>query len=227
MPRSLDIDWQGERLTLLPSRAIGWSAQRALVVADLHLGKPASFRALGVPAPEAVTAADLARLTHALQETNASRLIILGDLIHAASGRTDAAMTAVAQWRREHESLDILVVRGNHDRRAGDPPADWRCRCVDGPFPLGALDLVHEPESAADRPALAGHIHPAVAAAAPFGPARLRAPCFWFGPALAVLPAFGGFTGCRAVRPAAGDRVFAVGEDSVDDLASRASAQRR
>jgi hypothetical protein len=35
-------------------------------------------------------------------------------------------------------------------------------------------------------------------------------PCFHFGPEIGVLPAFGGFTGSRRVRPRRGDRVFVV-----------------
>lgn len=227
MPPSLEIRWRDQELHLLASRALWWPRRRALVVADLHLGKPAAYRALGVPAPEAVTDADLARLDQAIGGVHAERLIILGDLIHAASGRTDATMDAVARWRRAHQTLDILVVRGNHDRRAGDPPTEWRCACVDGPHREGDLDLVHEPDSAADRPALAGHMHPAVAGASTTGPSRLRAPCFWFGASVAVLPAFGVFTGARAVRPGRGDRVFAVGEGSVLEVACAASDRRR
>ncbi len=227
MPPSLEVRWHGQELHLLASRALWWPSRRALVVADLHLGKPAAYRALGVPAPEAVTEADLVRLQEAIRHVDAERLIILGDLIHAVSGRTDATMDAVGRWRRAHQALEILVVRGNHDRRAGDPPAEWRCDCVDGPFAEGDLDLVHEPDSAAERPALAGHIHPAVAGAAPVGPSRLRAPCFWFGPMVAVLPAFGVFTGARAVRPAPGDRVFAVGDGSIAEVACAASLRRR
>ncbi|MBL0921995.1 MAG: ligase-associated DNA damage response endonuclease PdeM, partial [Phycisphaerales bacterium] len=210
-----------ERLTLLGSRALWWPAQRALIVADLHLGKPATFRALGVPAPEAVTAADLARLDQALDAVGAPRLFILGDLLHAAAGRAPCTLEAVANWRSARPALHVLVIRGNHDRRAGDPPHDWRFECADGPFPIGPFDLIHEPEQQAGRPALAGHIHPAVAAAPSSGPGRLRPPCFWISHSLAVLPAFGGFTGCRAVRAARGDRLFAVGDGSVVEVPSR------
>ena len=39
-------------LRLLPERAVWWAEQETLLVADLHLGKPASFRAGGAPVPE-------------------------------------------------------------------------------------------------------------------------------------------------------------------------------
>ncbi len=223
MPLECEIDWRGHRFVLLPERALWWPEQRALVVADLHLGKPASFRSLGVPAPEAVTGADLARLTDAIRRTAAERLVVLGDLLHAASGMSDATIDAVNSWRALHRSLPVLVVRGNHDRRAGDPPAGWAFACEDGPLEMDGVDLAHEPDGPFERPALAGHIHPAVRAYATRGPGAVRAPCFWFGADVAVLPAFGGFTGCRVIRPARHDRVFAVGDGSVVEVRGAAA----
>jgi DNA ligase-associated metallophosphoesterase len=219
VPPTLDLDWCGERFTLLAERALWWPAEGALVVADLHLGKAASFRAQGVPAPEAVTSADLRRLSGAIERCRAERLVVLGDLVHASNGLTAPLLESFGAWRQRHAGLDVLMVRGNHDRRAGDPPRDWRIEPVDGPYRLGGLDLVHEPEHARRRAALAGHVHPAASARASQGPARLRAPCFWFAERLAVLPAFGGFTGCRVVKPARGERVFVLGEGAVAELA--------
>ena len=44
---------------------------------------------------------------------------------------------------------------------------------------------------------------------------HLRLPCFWFGDAVGVLPAFGAFTGMHAVQGAAEDRLFAVADNMV------------
>ena len=46
-----EISLAGEAVRLLPERAIYWERERALVVADLHWGKAATFRAAGVPLP--------------------------------------------------------------------------------------------------------------------------------------------------------------------------------
>ena len=46
----------------------------------------------------------------------------------------------------------------------------------------------------------------------------MRAPCFHFGPRVAVLPAFGAFTGMHPVRVRRGDRVFAIGPDAVVEV---------
>src|SRR6478752_4639680 len=105
----------------MAERALYWQREGALIIADLHWGKAATFRAAGVPLPPGTTTDDLARLDRALARTGARRLILLGDLFHARAGRHAAAtLVTVAAWRSAHPSLDVLLVRGNHDRSAGD-----------------------------------------------------------------------------------------------------------
>lgn len=221
---SIDIRWHGEALSLLAARAIWWPAQCALLVADMHLGKPAAFRAAGAPVPEAVTDADLARLDALLDRFTPRALLILGDLLHAKSGRTGATLSRIDAWRARRPDLPITLVRGNHDHSAGDPPDDLRICCVDAPHPRGGFALAHEPcEAPENTPTLAGHIHPAISMSSPSG--ALRAPCFHVGADLLTLPAFGGFTGARLIRPRAGDRVFPIGRGSIAELRLGAPAR--
>ncbi len=217
----LEVRWANNLMQLLPERALHLPAQQAAIIADVHLGKAATFRAAGIPVPEAATAATLARLDRVVQRTGCARLIVLGDLLHARSGQSAAVVDAVAAWRQRHRRLACTLVRGNHDRSAGDPPAAWEIECVEGGFQLGDFTLQHEPgERASSGPTLCGHLHPAVRLYDPAAGA-LRMPCFHFQPAVAVLPAFGDFTGTRCVRPAAADRVFVVGSDAVIELGSQ------
>ena len=210
----LPFDCGGERLALLPQRAVYLPAHRSLLVADAHLGKAVSFRRLGVPVPEATTGGTLARLDAALTATGAERVIFLGDLLHSARAQASATLAAVQRWRDQHALLDLVLVRGNHDRHAGDPPADWGVRAVDEPLRLGSLALMHHPRPVSGAYVLAGHLHPCAVLG---GRAhdRLRLPCFHFGPAVGVLPAFGEFTGMHALPRAPGDRVFVVQGDAV------------
>lgn len=217
MSSLVQIALAGEPVALLPERALFWPRARALVIADAHLGKAAAFRAAAIAVPEAVTAADLARLDHALERTGAARLLVLGDLLHARAGRSPAVLEAVAAWRARRPTLELLLVRGNHDRGAGDPPPAWGVACVDEPYALPPFVLRHLPEPHPAGYALAGHLHPAVALAGP-GRQRERLPCFLLGPRVAVLPAFGGFTGAATVRPRPGERVFVVAGDSVVEV---------
>lgn len=66
------IEHCGQTLWLLADKAIYWPARRALLVADLHIGKAASYRALHQPVPRGTTAATLARLDACWQHTTAS-----------------------------------------------------------------------------------------------------------------------------------------------------------
>jgi len=191
-------------------------------VADVHLGKAQSFRRLGVPVPEATTDGTLARLSRALATTGARRVVVLGDLLHAplatARSRGEATRQAVAAWRQAHAAVQVVLVRGNHDARAGDPPAEWDVNVVEEPWALGPFALHHAPQAdPAGRYVLAGHLHPVLHLSGR-GPGHLRLPCFHFGAAVGVLPAFGEFTGGAGVRTAPGDRLFAVAGDEVREV---------
>ena len=52
---ALNVHVAGEDLLLLPEKAVYWPAEQMLIVADIHFGKAASFRALGVPVPRGTT----------------------------------------------------------------------------------------------------------------------------------------------------------------------------
>jgi DNA ligase-associated metallophosphoesterase len=210
----------GVPLRLLAQRAAYLPETGLLLVADLHLGKAQSFRRLGVPVPSGTTAAALARLDQCIAQTGARGIVFLGDLIHAARSSSPATWAAVAEWRARHAGLALTLVRGNHDRHAGDPPPEWRIEAVEEPWRpwLGSpLALCHHPEPVACAYVLAGHVHPAVWLG---GRAHdsLRLPCFHFGPAVGLLPAFGGFTGSHAVDRMPGDRVFVVHPEGVAAL---------
>ena len=211
-----EVEIGGARLRLLPQRAALLADHATLLVADAHIGKAVSFRRLGVPVPQGTTSDTLARLTALIDATAARRIVFLGDLLHSARSRAPATWAAVALWRKKHANIELTLVRGNHDRHAGDPPSEWGVEVLAGPLLLDGLALTHHPEPLPGRYVLAGHIHPAVRLAGAFD--RLRLPCFHFSAAVGVLPAFGAFTGMHVVRPASGDRVFVVAGDSVRRL---------
>ncbi|MEY3173412.1 MAG: hypothetical protein RLZZ436_1326 [Planctomycetota bacterium] len=214
------IQYGGESLTLLPSHAVWWPARQTLFVADLHFGKEATFRAAAIPVPDQ-TAGILERLCGVLSVTGARQLIVLGDLIHARRGRCETTFRQVGDWRRESRAdLDVLLVRGNHDIAAGDPPADWHIRSISEPFSLAPFALTHVPPAAGGgigQPAVAGHLHPMVRLS---GPARdsLRLPCFLLRAEVLVLPAFSGFVDGKVARIELGDRVFAVAGQRVVEV---------
>lgn len=204
----------GEDLSLLPERAVWWQTRRTLLVADPHFGKAATFRALGVPVPRGTTTGTLGRLDAVIARVSPGRVVFLGDFLHAAEGRDPETLRVLNEWRRRHAPLEMTLVRGNHDARAGDPPSELEIHCVTGPLADGPFVLEHRPRRSADGYVLCGHIHPAVTLT---GTARQhsRLPCFWFSKDVGVLPAFGEFTGVAEADVQAGDQVFVVADDAV------------
>jgi uncharacterized protein len=213
----VEVEVGGSRVQLLPQRAAFVPEHGMLLVADAHVGKATSFRRLGVPVPEATTGDTLDRLGALVAATGPTRVVFLGDLLHSARGRAPATLEAFKRWRDEHAALGLTLVRGNHDDRAGDPPADWGVACVDEPWHLGGLALAHHPQPVGGAYVLAGHLHPCAWVG---GRAhdRLRLPCFHLGAQVGVLPAFGAFTGMHAVQAAPGDRIFVTTGDELRAL---------
>jgi len=218
----MHIELQGERLLLCAERALVWPARRTLLIADAHFGKAASFRARGVPVPEATTLANLATLDALLARHAAQRIVFLGDFLHSREARAPQTLAALSAWRTRHAGLDMLLVEGNHDMRAGAPPADLNIRMLQEPLIDGPFALCHMPAPMAGRYVLAGHLHPAYRLAGRNEAVRL--PCFWFGAAVGILPAFGDFTGAKAIQPAPGDRIYVVADDRILAVPERRAA---
>jgi DNA ligase-associated metallophosphoesterase len=222
--QSVTIEWAGEALTLLPERAIWWKRRETLFIADPHFGKAATFRFAGLPVPEMTHHADLNRLEGVLNRFSAKQLVILGDFFHARPGRSEATMSALAEWRRRHARLRILLVLGNHDRHAGMPPDEWDIHCVKGLQTLPPFGLSHEPVDIEGAFVLAGHWHPSFSLNDSIG-SGVRLPCFYFSANMAVLPAFGTFTGTHPVMQRPGDRIFMVGPETIVKVPEKNSAR--
>jgi len=209
-------------IILHPSGAALLPAEQTLLVADAHFGKAVSFRKLGVPVPTGTTTETLDSLSAVVADTKARRVVFLGDFLHSRRSHAAGTLGALARWRAAHAELELTLVRGNHDDRAGDPPTELGISVVDEPLPLAPFALCHHPQAIAGAYVLAGHWHPCISVA---GRAfeRLRLPCFWFGDdsgalpqhATGVLPAFGSFTGMHRIEPREGDRIFPVAGDVV------------
>jgi DNA ligase-associated metallophosphoesterase len=215
--RVADVD-----AVLHPSGAVLLPEEKTLLVADAHFGKAVSFRRLGVPVPSGTTTENLDELSAVVAATQARRIVFLGDFLHSRHAHARGTLDALARWRAEHADLSLTLVRGNHDDKAGDPPASLDIDVVDEPLLLGPFALCHYPRAVPGRYVMAGHWHPCISVS---GRAfeRLRLPCFWFGDdsgsapqnAIGVLPAFGSFTGMQRIEPRDGDRIFPVAGDVV------------
>ncbi len=185
-------------LILLPERALWDPATSSLYVADVHLGKAATYRALGQPVPGGTTAENLGRLSHVLAQTNPENLIFLGDLFHARQAYTRELMAQFTAWRQDHASIRMILVRGNHDIRAGNRSETLDLEHANEPLHHGRIIARHYPdENVSTHPlhiTLAGHVHPTISLKGT-GRQKLRLPCFVVCQNQIILPAFGEFTG--------------------------------
>lgn len=213
----LQVEVGGEALTLLPEHAAFLGARRWLVVADAHFGKAATFRARGVPVPQGTTRETLARLDQVVARTQPATVVFLGDLFHAAEAHAPATLADLRAWRQRNAALDLVLVEGNHDLKAGAPPAELAIRIEREPWRVDRLAFCHHPRFVDGAHALAGHLHPAVRINGRADD-TVRLPCFWLRAGLTVLPAFGSFTGGARIDREEGDRVVAIAEQRLYEV---------
>ena len=217
--KPLPISYAGHSIWLLPEHALWWPEGRVLFIADLHLGKAATYRALGQPVPSGTTFENLRRISLLIEHYQPKQLVFLGDFLHARQARTASVLDQLQAWRQSHASLRCTLVRGNHDSRAGDPPRDLNIDVVNEPYLIGPFAACHHPQTHATHAVLAGHTHPVVQLQ---GPARdrLRLPCFVFEEFSATLPAFGEFTGGYLIDAQPDVQLYAAGGHTVWRLPS-------
>jgi len=216
----VEIEVGGERVVLMPQRAVYVARERTLLVADVHLGKVDAARAEGAPVSGGVTAAvledELVRLAEAVRVSGAARVIVLGDLLHAPAGMSKGMVEGVERWRAGLE-VEIAVVTGNHDRKIEKVAGAWRMELLGERAKLAGFELVHDPaEMSGEGFAWCGHLHPAVRLAA--GGDAMRLPAFWVRREVGILPAFTRVAAGKMPEWKSGDRVFAVAGDEVVEM---------
>ena len=203
----------GETLMLLPEKAVYWPARQMLIIADIHFGKAASFRAQGIPVPRGTTTENLAGLNDLIERHGARHVMFLGDFLHARAAHASSTQQAMLAWRHTRPDLQLTLVRGNHDKHAGDPAAALGIEMVDEPHTVGPFAFCHHPDIDTEGYALAGHVHPAWVLATRYD--ALRLPCFVVGAQRMILPSFGSFTGGHVVTREAGDAIYVTSGEAV------------
>jgi DNA ligase-associated metallophosphoesterase len=216
IPGTVSIAVDGEPLVLLPQKAVFWPRERMLIIADIHFGKAAAFRSWGIPVPKGTTTENLDALDDLIVLTGARHVLFLGDFLHARAAHAAGTQAAMLAWRRRRCELVLTLVRGNHDKHAGDPAAQLGIDLVDEPYTVGPLSFCHHPDVDAPGYVLAGHVHPVYVLATRFD--ALRLPCFIAGPRRMILPSFGAFTGGHALRPEPDERVWVSSGEAVHSV---------
>ena len=211
----LDFNFLEQDLVLLPQKAIYWKQQKALIAADVHLGKVGHFRKAGIAVPRNLEQSDLSTLSDLIFERKPEKLFFLGDLFHSDM---NADWEWFRLWRQQFPKLEITLIRGNHDIINDQHYHELNITLQDQLLVEPFL-MLHHPLSDTvlqQTPAYAfcGHIHPGVNLSGR-GRQSITIPCFAFGDKQAVLPSFGRFTGRVAIRQQRTDKIFGVLKDKV------------
>jgi len=213
---ALTVELGDEQLVLLPQKAAFWPRERMLIIADIHFGKAAAFRSFGIPVPKGTTTENLQALDALIELTGANHVLFLGDFLHARAAHAASTQAAMLAWRRRRCDLILTLVRGNHDKHAGDPARELGIDLVDEPYTVGSYSFCHHPDIAAPGYVLAGHVHPVYVLATRSD--ALRLPCFIAGPTRMILPSFGAFTGGHALKPEPGERIWVSSGEAVHSV---------
>jgi len=213
----MEISLGATKAKLLLGRAVFLPDSGSLVVADLHLGKAATFRKRGLAIPEGSNASDLSRLHGLINQEKPNQLVIAGDLFHSADGLGRSTIESFQDWL-EQLTLPVILTEGNHDRRS------WFERHK---FPIevtpeleeGDLIITHDPADLPNgQPGIAGHLHPGVRVKE--SPRQsIRVAGFFLRDAKhLILPAFSEFTGIHPLKVSGEDQFFAEINDKIAEI---------
>jgi len=212
---AISFNLLNQDLLLLPQKAIYWLQEKALIAADVHLGKVGHFRKAGIAVPRDMEQNELGVLSDLIFEHKPEKLIFLGDFFHSDM---NADWDWFILWRSQFPKLQIILVRGNHDIIDDDHYHRLNIilheELLIGPFLMLHQPLSEEGLHHAEGYVFCGHIHPGISLVGK-GRQQVTLPCFAFGARQAILPSFGKFTGRVAIRSNKTDRIFAIANDKV------------
>lgn len=202
---------------LLPDSAVLLPQSKALIIADLHLGKSATFRQRGLPVPEGSTKSDLERLTRLLERHTPSQLIIAGDLFHSADGLTPHILQTFRTWLSKI-TIPVTLTEGNHDRRASLPRQRLPFETIPN-LTLDGIFITHDPaDLTSGQAGIAGHLHPGAKIAEPRRQ-PLRVSGFYLkNKEHLILPAFSEFTGIHPIRFRENDHFYTKLGDRICEI---------
>ncbi len=171
----------------------------ALVIADLHIGLEAALEKEGIHLPVSSYSRMKEQLALLLEQVDADRLIILGDLKHEfgePSVQEWVEVKDLLSWLQA-EKIRVEVVRGNHDNYVIWILKKFEVPLHDPALLLGSIFMFHghktvEIPSSAEAIIIA-HEHPAISIKDDSG-AKFKFKCFLLGSyqgvPLAVVPSY-------------------------------------
>ena len=211
------ITFNKQQLILNNQRTIFWPDQNMLILSDLHLGKAAHFRKHGIAIPSSASSADLHTLADLIDHYQATRLLVVGDLIHAGINQE---VLLLEEFKQKFPNLNFHLVIGNHDRQVKELTKEIGLIYHTDKLELEQIHFVHAPTIDSSSFTISGHIHPGVNIKLP-PKKHLRLPCFWVSARQIILPAFSKFTGLDSREMPQEYECYAVHDEIILPLKNR------
>lgn len=211
----MELELAGHAVHLLYQKAIFLPEFKALIIADLHLGKIEHFRNSGVGLPSKAGQETFSKLKDLIESISPEHVMFLGDLFHSVKNNSFVIFKEMLQG---FEHIQFYLISGNHDILSESDYTSLRME-VKNEMWLGGFWLTHEPSQLAESQFfnIAGHIHPGILLN---GKAKqsLRMACFVQSENSMILPAFGYFTGFSNVKKTSNSRIFAIAEKHIFEV---------
>jgi hypothetical protein len=154
------MEFAGHEFVLLKNNALYWPAERALLVADLHLEKGSWYAQTGQMLPPYDSRETLERVADAVKITGARRVITLGDNFHDDAGTHRLDPYAAGMLESLTRALDWVWITGNHDGQLPQENGRAFGAALCDEMELGGVILRHEARRGETRSELSGHFHP-------------------------------------------------------------------
>ncbi|RLF04530.1 MAG: hypothetical protein DRJ60_06955 [Thermoprotei archaeon] len=173
--------------------------ERALVIADLHIGYEQALQKQGVYIPRSTYVKTKKVINDMIDEVKPEKIVMLGDVKHEFGVPSDQEWIEVKdllKWLMDM-GLEVHVVRGNHDNYIISILKKYGAGFHDPIMSIGRYILAHGHKLLGEMPKdvevlLIGHEHPALAVKDHFGIKR-KFKCFlkgsWNELTVIVLPA--------------------------------------
>jgi len=103
---TIELNLLNQDLLLLPQKAIYWQQEKALIAADVHLGKVGHFRKSGIAVPLNMEQNELGTLSDLIFQYKPQKLILLGDFFHSDM---NSDWDWFVLWRSQFPKLEIIL----------------------------------------------------------------------------------------------------------------------
>jgi DNA ligase-associated metallophosphoesterase len=189
------IQFADKTLVLTNLSALYIKDVKALVLADIHIGKATHFQKYGIAIPNTVLVNDLYKLETLIHHFNPKQVIVVGDMFHAEN---NSEIQEFKIWKLHFSAIQFILIKGNHDRYYRGIYKDLEVEVVQNELNIEGLTFIHNLEHyKGEGFTISGHLHPGVLVKLK-GRQRIKLPCFAAGNQHLILPAFSEFTGLNA-----------------------------